>query len=51
MDDHSNTIAMIAIAAAAGSEILALSPLKSNSWIQLTLRILTYIFPSNFNRR
>lgn len=51
MTDHANTVAMIAIMAAAGSEILALSPLKSNSWIQLIFRILVYLFPTGSSRR
>jgi hypothetical protein len=39
------TAAIIAIAVAAGSEILALLPCKSNSWIQLIFTILTTVFP------
>lgn len=39
------TIAVIAIVLAAGSEIIALTPLKSNSWIQLLLQALKLMFP------
>ena len=39
------TIAIVAIIVAAGSEIIALSPLKSNSWIQLGLQALRLAFP------
>ena len=35
-----NTAAIVAIAVAAGSEIIALSPLKANSWVQLVLQVL-----------
>jgi len=40
-----NTTAMIAIAIGAGSEIIALSPLKANSLIQLALQALGMAFP------
>jgi hypothetical protein len=39
------TIAIIAIIIAAGSEIIAITPLKSNSWIQLLLQALRIMFP------
>lgn len=39
------TVAIIAIIIAAGSEIIALTPLKSNSWIQLLLTAARIIFP------
>ena len=39
------TIAIIAIIVAAGSEIIGLSPLKSNSWVQLLLQALKIMFP------
>jgi hypothetical protein len=39
------TAAVIAIVLAAGSEIIALTPLKSNSWIQLLLQALKLMFP------
>jgi len=39
------TAAIIAIVIAAGSEIIAISPLKSNSWIQLLLQVARLMFP------
>jgi len=39
------TIAVIAIVVAAGSEIIAISPLKSNSWVQLLVQALKIMFP------
>jgi hypothetical protein len=39
------TAAMIAVALAAASEIIALSPLRSNSIIQVVLEVLTRVFP------
>ena len=39
------TAAVIAIVIAAGSEIIAISPLKSNSWIQLLLQAGRMMFP------
>ena len=39
------TVAIVAIVVAAGSEIIALSPLKSNSWLQLLFAALKSIFP------
>lgn len=39
------TAAIIAIVIAAGSEILAISPLKSNSWVQLLMQALRLMFP------
>ena len=39
------TVAIIAIIIAAGSEIIALTPLKSNSWIQLLLTAARMAFP------
>jgi hypothetical protein len=43
MDDQ--TIAIIAIIVAAGSELIGMSKLKSNSWIQLLLQALRLAFP------
>ena len=43
MDDR--TIAIIAIIVAAGSELIGMSSLKSNSWIQLILQALQLAFP------
>jgi hypothetical protein len=39
------TAAVIAIVIAAGSEIIAISPLKSNSWVQLLLQAGRLMFP------
>lgn len=39
------TVAIIAIVIAAGSEIIAVTPLKSNSWLQLLLQALKLVFP------
>ena len=38
-------IAIIAIIVAAGRELIALTPLKSNSWIQLLLTAARMAFP------
>ena len=39
------TAAVAAIIIAAGSELIALSPLKSNSWVQLLLQAARLVFP------
>lgn len=39
------TAAAIAIIIAAGSEIIALLPIKENSWVQLLLKALKVLFP------
>ena len=44
MDDQ--TVAVIAIIVAAGSELIGMSSLKSNSWIQLILQALRLAFPA-----
>jgi hypothetical protein len=41
-----STAAIIAIAVAAGSEIIGMLPIKDNSWVQLVLRVLQVVFPS-----
>jgi len=38
-------VAAVAIVIGAGSELIALSPLKSNSWIQLLLQFARLAFP------
>ena len=43
--DQATTLAIIAIVVAAGSEIIAVSPLKSNSWVQLIIKALRTVFP------
>lgn len=40
-----NTAAIVAIAVAACSEIIALSPLKANSFVQLAFQFLRLMFP------
>jgi len=39
------TLAIIAIIVAAGSELIAMSSLRSNSWVQLLLQALKIMFP------
>ena len=39
------TAAAIAILIAAGSEIIALLPIKENSWVQLLVKALKILFP------
>jgi hypothetical protein len=39
------TAAVVAIVIAAGSEIIALLPIKENSWVQLIVKALKIIFP------
>ena len=39
-DMDAQTVAIVAIIVAAGSEIIAISPLRSNSWVQLLLQAL-----------
>jgi hypothetical protein len=41
------TVAVFAIVVAAGSEIIALLPIRSNSWVQLILKALRNAFPKN----
>jgi hypothetical protein len=43
--EHLSTTAIIAIIVAAGSEIIGLLPIKSNSWTQLILKVLVTLFP------
>ena len=39
------TVAAIAIVVAAGSEIIALLPIRENGWVQLVVKALKVIFP------
>jgi hypothetical protein len=39
------TAAAIAIAIAAGSEIITLLPIRENSWVQLLVKLLKMVFP------
>lgn len=46
MDSMSpETLAIIAIVVAAGSEIITLLPIKENSWVQLLIKALKVVFP------
>jgi hypothetical protein len=38
-------VAVVAIIVAAGSEVIALLPIRENSWIQLIVKALKTIFP------
>lgn len=40
-----STVAIISILVAAGSEIIGILPIKSNSWVQLILTALKTLFP------
>ena len=39
------TAALIAVLVAAGSEIIALLPIRENSWVQVIMKALKIIFP------
>jgi len=39
------TAAAIAILIAAGSEIIAILPIRENSWVQLIVKVLKMVFP------
>jgi len=39
------TLAVIAIVVAAGSEVIALLPIKENGWVQLIMKALKVVFP------
>ncbi len=39
------TLAVIAIIVAAGSEVIALLPIRSSSWVQLIIKMLKLAFP------
>jgi len=39
------TLAAVAILVAAGSEIIALLPIRENSWVQLLIKVLKLVFP------
>jgi hypothetical protein len=38
-------LAALAILVAAGSEIIALLPIRENSWVQLLVKVLKLVFP------
>lgn len=39
------TLASLAILVAAGSEIIALLPIRENSWVQMLVKVLKLVFP------
>lgn len=39
------TLAVMAVIVAAGSEVIALLPIKENGWVQLIVKALKVIFP------
>jgi hypothetical protein len=39
------TAALIAVLVAAGSEIIALLPIRENSWVQVIVKALKIVFP------
>jgi len=39
------TAALIAVLVAAGSEVIALLPIRENSWVQLIVKALKIVFP------
>jgi hypothetical protein len=39
------TVAAVAILVAAGSEVIALLPIRENSWVQLLIKVLKLVFP------
>ena len=43
--DQATTLAIIAILVACGSEVIALLPIRENSWVQLILKVLQTAFP------
>lgn len=43
--DHAQTLAIIAIVVAAGSEVIGLLPIRENSWVQLIVKVLQTAFP------
>jgi len=43
--DQATTLAIFAILVAGGSEVIALLPIRENSWVQLILKVLQTAFP------
>jgi len=43
--EPSTTLAIIALLVGCGSEIIALLPIRENSWVQLGLKVLKTAFP------
>ena len=48
---ETETLAIVAIVVAAAAELIAFSPLKDNSVIQLVLRLARMAFPRKIDRR
>ena len=45
--DQATTFAIIALLVACGSEVIALLPIRENSWVQLILKVLQAAFPKH----
>jgi hypothetical protein len=43
--DQATAFAIIALLVACGSEVIALLPIRENSWVQLALKLLKTAFP------
>jgi len=43
--DQATTLAIIAVLVAGGSEVIALLPIRENSWVQLIVKVLQTAFP------
>jgi len=43
--DQATAFAIVALLVACGSEVIALLPIRENSWVQLTLKLLKTAFP------
>ncbi len=43
--DQAQTLAIIAIVVAAGSEVIGMLPISENSWVQLIVKVLETAFP------
>lgn len=43
--DQATTFAIIAVLVGCGSEVIALLPIRENSWVQLAVKVLKTAFP------
>jgi hypothetical protein len=43
--DQAQTLAIIAIVVAAGSEVIGMLPIRENTWVELLLKVLQTAFP------
>ena len=43
--DQAQTLAIVAIVVAAGSEVIGMLPIRENSWVQLIMKVLETAFP------